>query len=110
MTAKKPSEAEQEYFARIEAEKKRKRVFASTQALGVQEREELRQKHHMRCPKCGMQLVELDFRGVQVERCFGCNGIFLDETDVQQLIAEEGYWSRMLHFFAKGSYEKGPSS
>lgn len=107
MATKKPSEAEEEYFARAEAEKKRKRTLEATQALGAQERERLRELHYMRCPKCGMQLVELSLRGVQVDRCFGCNGIFLDEAEVKQLIVEEGYWSRMLHFFAKGSYEKG---
>lgn len=107
MTQKKPSNSEQEYFARAEAEKKRQRMLDNTRAMGDAEREKLRALHHMRCPKCGMQLSELSLKGVKVERCFSCNGIFLDEADVKLLIHEEGYWSNMLHFFAKGTYEGG---
>ena len=107
--AKKPSEAEEEYFARVEAEKKRQRSLSAAQALGQQERERLRALHHMRCPKCGMQLSQLSLAGVQVERCFGCNGIFLDEQDVHELIREENDFSRTLHFFDRGNYSKDPS-
>ena len=109
-SSKKPSSSEEEYFARLEAEKKRERSLVATQALGQQERDRLKALHHMRCPKCGMPLSQLTLSGVQVERCFGCNGIFLDAEDVRQLIKEESDFSRTLHFFARGSYAKEPSS
>ncbi len=37
----------------------------------MQERESLRAQHWMRCPKCGVQLDEITFRGVKVDKCFG---------------------------------------
>jgi Zn-finger nucleic acid-binding protein len=102
---RKPSEAEEEFFAREEAEKKRRLMVAKTRDMADADREKLKALHHMRCPKCGMQLSELSLHGVQVERCFGCHGIFLDESDIQRLIVQEGYWSRMLNFFARQDYE-----
>lgn len=106
MATKKPSESEEEYFAREEAEKRRKLVLSETRAMADEERERLRTLHHMRCPKCGMQLTELALEGARVDRCFGCNGVFLDEEDVKKLIHQEGYWSRMMHFFSGHDYAK----
>lgn len=31
----------------------------------------------MRCPKCGMELVEIDYRGITIDRCSECDGIWL---------------------------------
>ena len=100
----KPSEAEEEFFAREEAEKKRKLALAQTKVLADAERHKLRDAHYMRCPKCGLQLTELSLNGVMVDRCFGCHGMFLDEEDVKKLMGQEGYWSRMLHFFARKDF------
>lgn len=104
MVSKKPSEAEEEFFAREEAEKKRRLVIANTRSLADAEREKLRALHHMRCPKCGMQLSKLALHGVEVSRCFDCHGIFMSESNVQRLIGEEGYFSRAMHFFARKDY------
>ena len=109
MASKKPSESEEEYFVREETEKRRKFVLAETRAMADADRERLRVLHHMRCPKCGMQLTELSLEGARVDRCFGCNGIFLDEDDVKKLIHQEGYWSRMMHFFSGQNYAKDPA-
>lgn len=104
--SKKPSEAEDEFFAREEAEKKRKMILAQTKALAEVERQRLQALHHMRCPKCGMALTELTLNGVVVDRCFTCHGIFLDEGDLKKITGEPGYWARMLHFFARKDYSK----
>jgi Zn-finger nucleic acid-binding protein len=104
MQSKKPSEAEEEFFAREEAEKKRKFALSQVKALADADRQKLQQAHHMRCPKCGMQLTELALGGVMVDRCFGCHGMFLDADDIKKLMGHEGYWSRMLHFFARKDY------
>src|SRR5438067_315826 len=44
----------------------------------------------MDCPKCGalMQLVE--FGGVEIDRCTGCGGIWLDPMEPEQLRALAG--------------------
>lgn len=104
MNTKKPSEAEEEFFAREEAEKKRKLALSQVKALADGERQKLKETHFMRCPKCGMQLAELSLNGVMVDRCFGCHGMFLDADDIKKLMGQEGYWSRMLHFFARKDF------
>jgi hypothetical protein len=74
----KASDAEEEYFARENAERLRKLAAEQKKALADTEREKLRQLHQMHCPKCGMELKEIGVRGVQVDRCFSCNGTWLD--------------------------------
>ena len=56
----KPSQHEDEYFAREDIEKKRKLALEQAQELAASEREELKTLHYMKCPKCGMDLQTLD--------------------------------------------------
>jgi uncharacterized protein len=81
----KASDAEEEYFARENAERLRKLAMEQKKALADAERDKLRQQHHMRCPKCGMELKEIGVRGVQVDRCFSCNGTWLDAGELEKL-------------------------
>ena len=81
----KPSDTEEEYFARENAERMRKLAAEQKKSLAQDERDKLRQLHHMRCPKCGMELKEIDVRGVAVDRCFSCNGTFLDAGELEKL-------------------------
>ena len=83
----KPSNTEEEYFARENAERMRKLAAEQKAALAAAEREALRKQHFMRCPKCGMELKEISFRGVQVDRCFSCNGTWLDQGELEKLAA-----------------------
>jgi Zn-finger nucleic acid-binding protein len=32
----------------------------------------------MKCPKCGMGLIEIDHKGVKVDKCSVCEGVWLD--------------------------------
>ena len=81
----KPSNTEEEYFARENAERLRKLAAEQKKALAAAEREALRKQHYMRCPKCGMELKEIAVRGVQVDRCFSCNGTWLDAGELEKL-------------------------
>ena len=81
----KGSDTEEEYFARENAERLRKLAGEQKKALADTEREKLRQLHQMRCPKCGMELKEIGVRGVQVDRCFSCNGTWLDAGELEKL-------------------------
>lgn len=107
MANKKPSEAEEEYMAREEAEKKRRLAIAQNKTLADTERERLKQLHHMRCPRCGMALSKLSLQGVEVARCFDCHGMFIGEADIKKIVGEEGYLSRVMHFFARKEYSQG---
>jgi hypothetical protein len=99
----KPSTAEEEYFARENAERMRKLAAEQKAALASTQREDLKKMHWMRCPKCGMELKELGFRGVQVDRCFSCGGTFLDAGELEKIAAPEGgaIVKSMLRIFGK---------
>ncbi len=71
-----------------------------TQELTVQQRESLRAKHWMRCPKCGMPLDEITFRGVKVDKCFGCGGVYLDDGELEELAGKPGWFEAMRYFFS----------
>jgi protein-arginine kinase activator protein McsA len=99
----KPSTAEEEYFARENAERMRKLAAEQKAALASTQRDELKKTHWMRCPKCGMELKEIAFRGVQVDRCFSCGGNFLDAGELEKIAAPEGgaIVKSMLRIFGK---------
>ena len=74
----KPITSEDEYFARQELERKR-RWAEEREAQLITERGE--RERVMKCPKCGAQLEEIAFGGVRIDKCFGCEGIWLDKGE-----------------------------
>ncbi len=97
----KPSNAEEEYFARENAERLRKLAAEQKAALAKAEREALKKQHWMRCPKCGMEMQEIHFRGVDIDRCFACGGTYLDAGELEKLAGEEGspFFRAVLNIF-----------
>ena len=101
----KASDTEEEYFARENAERLRKLAAEEKKSLAEAEREKLRKLHHMRCPKCGMELKEIPVRGVQVDRCFSCNGTWLDAGELERLgkgQSENTVMAAVLRVFGSG--------
>jgi hypothetical protein len=80
---KKPSELEEEYFARLEFEKRKKIEEEKHKQLEDQEKKRLRELHHMRCPKCGLELIEVDYKKIKVDKCSECDGIWLDAGELE---------------------------
>lgn len=96
----KPTTAEDEYFAREEAEKKKRLAQQKQAELEIQEKERLKQLHWMHCPKCGMELHPILFKGVTIDKCFGCNGVFLDDGELEKVAGgESGFMKGMLSLF-----------
>jgi uncharacterized protein len=96
-TEQKPSRNEEEYFAKLEAERiERKR---QEQAKLAQDAE--RKSHYMRCPKCGGQLITEEFHRVQIDRCPDCHGVWLDQGELDAVMTSEdkGLLSRALGEF-----------
>jgi len=60
----KPSEREAEYIAKMEFDRKKKIEEEKHKLLKEEEKKKLKVLHHMRCPKCGMELIEIDYRGI----------------------------------------------
>lgn len=93
--------AEDEYFARIEFEKKKKALEERQCCIEMEEKESLKALHWMRCPKCGMEMIEIDFEGIKLDKCSGCLGVFFDDGEVQQLIdkTKPGFIRRLSTIF-----------
>lgn len=92
---------EDEYFARLEFERKRKLLEERQKNMQSAEKEKLKELHWMHCPKCGMEMVEIDFEGIHVDKCSTCLGIFFDHGEVEQLIQKNkpGFLSRLSSVF-----------
>lgn len=82
MTTRKPTESEEEYFARIEFEKRKKAEQEKQHRLASEERKRLRELHAMKCPKCGMELIEIDYKGIRIDKCSACDGVWLDAGEL----------------------------
>jgi hypothetical protein len=83
------SSPEDEYFARLESEKKARLA----KLLNVEDREdrdaELKALHHMHCGKCGHEMFTTQYKGVEIEICPNCGCVLLDPGELQQLAGED---------------------
>ena len=61
MGLQKPSEKEEEYFARQTIEKRRLEAEAARDAMASEEKTRLKELHHMHCPKCGQAQFARNF-------------------------------------------------
>lgn len=82
---RKPSEKEDEYFARMEYERRRNSLNEMEAKMEAEEQEKLKELHYMHCPKCGMNLIEIDYRGIRVDKCSSCEGIWLDAGELETI-------------------------
>lgn len=99
-TLQKPHEAEEEYFARLEVEKKCKIAEKKMAELKIQEIEKLKKVHHKHCSECGYELQTIVFKGMSVNKCFGCGGAFLSKEAFQKLCGEDSrFLSQFLEIF-----------
>jgi protein-arginine kinase activator protein McsA len=97
----KPSKAEDEYFARQELERRKKWAQEQAGKMAVEQKEQLKQLHWMKCPKCGMDLKEIEIHGVKVDQCASCGGVFLDAGEMEQIEKHEqgGVMGRVFSMF-----------
>lgn len=91
MSLNKPSESEEEYFAREEAARRQREALEQTRHMEEAERKQRKDLHYMKCPKCGMDLQTTLFRGVQIDKCYHCHGMWLDESEIEQLAGRQQY-------------------
>ncbi|MDP2365795.1 MAG: zf-TFIIB domain-containing protein [Ignavibacteria bacterium] len=98
----KPSGKEEEYFVRIELERRKKIEEEKLKKLAEEDRKKLRELHFMRCPKCGMELGEVDYKEIRIDKCFQCEGIWLDAGELE-LVAklEKGALDKLFGIFKK---------
>jgi len=100
MTATKPSSSEEEFFAREEAEKVKRLAQKQNETIAQEEKTKLKELHWMHCPKCGMELHPVLFKGVTIDKCFECHGVYLDDGELEKLSgAESGFMSAVAGLF-----------
>ena len=98
----KPTEREDEYFERIEQEMKKQRDERKKKQTSREEREKLRELHLMKCPKCGMDLIEIDFKGMKIDECSACKGMWLDAGEFNAMAKiEKPVLERLFNVFKK---------
>ena len=98
----KPSEREEEYFARMEFDRKKKTEEERQKKMAEGEKKKLKELHYMKCPKCGMELIEIDYKGMKVDKCSGCGGIWLDAGELGAISkVEKKVLDKWFHVFTK---------
>ena len=84
------SSKEEEYFAKAEAEKLKVAAKKHLEDTAEAERKRLKELHYMKCPKCGMDMEEIQYRNVLLDKCFSCGGLYFDDGELEQVIKSEG--------------------
>lgn len=102
MSLDKPSSSEEEYFAKLEAEKKQKLAKTQQAKISEEEKERLKREHWMRCPKCGLELQPVVFRGVTIDKCFHCGGVYLDDGELEKLAGKDNPFFQSIAAIFKG--------
>lgn len=89
MSSDKPTKTEDEYFAREDAEKAKRLKERLKKELIEEQKGNIRGLCYMKCPKCGGDLTEIIFRGIRIDRCSSCDGVWLDNGELEKLAGPE---------------------
>lgn len=96
----KPVAEEDEYFFKVEIEKRKKIEEEKKDALDKEQKAKLKDLHYMHCPKCGMDLVEVSHHKINIDKCLSCGGIWLDEGELEHIVdVEKGTIGKFLNLF-----------
>ncbi len=90
MASQKPSSAEEEHFLKEHDEKLRVLRARLDRERVEQAKEQEKKLHWMKCPKCGGTLKEILFRGVKIDLCQSCEGVWLDRGELEILSGSGG--------------------
>ena len=97
-----PSEKEEEFFIRQEFVRRKKAEEEKQAKLKELEKQKLKELHFMHCPKCGNNLLEIDYKGIAVDKCSHCDGVWLDAGELDQIShLEKGKLDKWFQVFKK---------
>ena len=58
----------------------------------------------MKCPKCGMKLVEIDYKKIKMDKCSECEGIWLDAGELDMVAQmDKGSLEKFFSVFSRGA-------
>jgi hypothetical protein len=104
MSTKKPSQEEEEYFAKEDALRRHNLAVEKARQTEAAERERIKQLHFMKCPKCGFDLETIQYKGLAIDKCFHCNGTWLDAGELEALGGKESHvLQSIISIFQRGS-------
>lgn len=97
----KPSRKEEEYFLKLTAKQikeLRKKLDEKRKSEEVEKKEK---EFWMKCPKCGGELKEKEFKNVKIDVCSSCEGIWLDKGELEILMGSGGIKGILRGIFSK---------
>ena len=98
----KPSDKEEDYFARLDLERRKKIEEEKLKKVAEEEKKQLKELHYMRCPRCGMELSEINYKSITIDKCFGCDGVWLDAGELESVAKlEKGALDKLFGVFKK---------
>ena len=87
------SEKENNWFRQYEKElledaarKRDKRMRDAAAKRGQETLDELRAEHWLKCPKCGHDMETVTLKGIEVENCTFCKGVYFDRDEIESLL------------------------
>ena len=80
-----PSQNEEEFIARQQFEQLKKSEAVKRRQLTETEQKVAQELHWMKCTKCGMSLVEIEYKKIKVDKCSYCGGIWLDAGEMEHV-------------------------
>ncbi|MGH7307346.1 MAG: zf-TFIIB domain-containing protein [Candidatus Rokuibacteriota bacterium] len=86
----KPTQQEEEYFARLEFERRRNALDERETQAAEEERQRILTVAGGRCPKCAGQMIPVPYRGVELDKCSRCQGVWLDFGELHPCEREGG--------------------
>ena len=97
--ATKPA-SEEEFFRKLDTQRLKEISEKLDEEDTEKAKEALKELHWMHCPKCGFDLQEVTFKGVLIDRCSRCNGVWLDDGELEKLAGQEsGFVQSLMHWF-----------
>ena len=86
---RKPTEQEDEYFATLEFERQRKVLDEREAQTAEEEQRRILSVVRGRCPKCCAELIAVPYRGIELDKCSRCQGVWLDFGELDQVVTED---------------------
>lgn len=101
MESAKPSKKnEDEFFARQEFDRIRKLKEQKLADMAEDEKKKLKDLHFMRCPKCGNEMLVIDYESIELDKCSACGGIYFDNGELEQLLGKKsGFTEKLFSIF-----------
>jgi hypothetical protein len=85
----KPSKNEQEYFHRLEFQKRMAAARKHEHTRDSTERARLLERHRDHCPKCGSKLESIWLEDSRAHQCPNCLGVWLDHETFDRVTRPE---------------------